>query len=299
MTRRITPQTSLDNLKKEAKRWLKELRSDNPEARTRFQDALPKPPVNPGLRDVQRALSVEYGFPGWTALKHAIETRATTGESIDADKLVDRFLEYACPDHHVRGRPAHRIVRHAAVRILAQHPEIARANLYTAVVCGETEEVERLLRQRPQAAREKSPADGSDRAPAGDAGDIFKDLSPKDWEPLLHLCFARLPLDRATDNALEIAQLLLRYGADPNAFFMAGNSRYTPLVGAVGEGEEDRPAHPHRDGVFDRREVEDVASATFADGERLGRHPCHHEGTTPYGVGGCGPHDRSGAQADF
>ncbi|HET9219661.1 MAG TPA: ankyrin repeat domain-containing protein [Terriglobia bacterium] len=249
MTRRITPQTSLDNLKKEAKRWLKELRSANAEARSRFENALPKPPVNPGLRDVQRAVAVEYGFAGWTALKHAIEQRATTGERIDGDKLVDRFLEYACPDHHVRGRPAHRIVRHAAVRILAQHPEIARANLYTAVVCGETEEVERLLRQRPQAAREKSPAGGSDRAAAGDAGDIFKDLSPKDWEPLLHLCFARLPLDRANDNSLEIAQLLLRYGADPNAFFMAGNSRYTPLVGAVGEGEEDRPAHPYRDAL--------------------------------------------------
>jgi hypothetical protein len=33
MTRRITPQTSLDNLKKEAKRWLKELRANNPDAR--------------------------------------------------------------------------------------------------------------------------------------------------------------------------------------------------------------------------------------------------------------------------
>ncbi|HEY8062971.1 MAG TPA: ankyrin repeat domain-containing protein, partial [Gemmatimonadales bacterium] len=42
---------------------------------------------------------------------------------------------------------------------------------------------------------------------------------------------------------------LLDRGADPNAFFMAGDSRYTPLVGAIGEGEEDRPAHPHRDAL--------------------------------------------------
>lgn len=249
MTRRITPQTSLDNLKKEAKRWLKELRSGNPEARTRFESALPKTPVNAGLRDIQRALAVEYGLPGWTALKQAVERHDATGERIDGDKLVDHFLEYACPDHHVRGRPSHRIVRYAAARILAQHPELARANLYTAVVCGETEEVERMLRQRPQAAREKSSAETSDRAASGDSGDIFKDLGPKDWEPLLYLCFARLPSDKANDNALEIARLLLSHGADPNAFFMAGNSRYTPLVGAIGEGEEDRPAHPHRDAL--------------------------------------------------
>lgn len=249
MTRRITPQTSLDNLKKEAKRWLKALRANDPEARTRFERALPHTPDHPVLRDVQRALALEYGFAGWPALKRALEGRAATGEPIDGDKLVDRFLEYACPDHHVRGRPSHRIARHAASRILAQHPEIARANLYTAVVCGEIEEVERQLRQRPLAGREKSPAAISDRASAGHADDIFKDLGPKDWEPLLYLCFARLPLDKANDNALAIARLLLDHGADPNAFFMAGNSRYTPLVGVIGEGEEDRPAHPHRDAL--------------------------------------------------
>ena len=163
MTRRITPQTSLDNLKKEAKRWLKELRANSPEARTRFETASQKTPDKTVLRDVQRALALEYGFAGWAALKRAIEGRAATGEPIDGDKLVDRFLEYACPDHHVRGRPSHRIARHAASRILAQHPEIARANLYTAVVCGEIEEVERQLRQRPQACllyTSPSPRDG-------------------------------------------------------------------------------------------------------------------------------------------
>jgi ankyrin repeat protein len=63
----------------------------------------------------------------------------------------------------------------------------------------------------------------------------------------LYLCFTRLPsVAAATDNAVRIAQLLLDHGADPNAFFMAGDSRYTPLVGAIGEGEENRPAHPQR-----------------------------------------------------
>src|SRR5205814_9587449 len=52
---------------------------------------------------------------------------------------------------------------------------------------------------------------------------------------------------RANDNAVAIARLLLDAGADPNAYFMAGNSHYTPLTGAIGEGEEDRPPHPRRD----------------------------------------------------
>jgi hypothetical protein len=32
------------------------------------------------------------------------------------------------------------MARHAATRILEQHPEIARDNIYTAVVCGELED---------------------------------------------------------------------------------------------------------------------------------------------------------------
>src|SRR5205814_1842397 len=51
---------------------------------------------------------------------------------------------------------------------------------------------------------------------------------------------------RANDNAVAIARLLLDAGADPNAYFMAGNSHYTPLTGVIGEGEEDRPPHPRR-----------------------------------------------------
>ncbi|MGH9658066.1 MAG: ankyrin repeat domain-containing protein, partial [Bryobacteraceae bacterium] len=88
---------------------------------------------------------------------------------------------------------------------------------------------------------------GRDRSGAGGSLDFLRDLGEKDWEPLLYLCFTRLPLAKATDNAVAIARLLLDRGADPNAYFMAGDSRYTPLVGAIGEGEEGRPPHPRRD----------------------------------------------------
>ncbi|MGI8499221.1 MAG: ankyrin repeat domain-containing protein [Gemmatimonadaceae bacterium] len=116
-----------------------------------------------------------------------------------------------------------------------------------AVVCGDLGAVSRVLGQRPGAADEKSSTASPDRARAGHPGDLSRDLGPKGWEPLLYLCFTRLPLPAANDNVVAIARALLDSGANPNAYFMAGDSRYTPLVGAVGEGEEARPPHPRRD----------------------------------------------------
>lgn len=77
MPRRITPRTTLENLKNEAKRWLKELRANDAEARARFDGAYPDAPVDPGLREVQRALALEYGFPAWPALRQAVEDQLT------------------------------------------------------------------------------------------------------------------------------------------------------------------------------------------------------------------------------
>ena len=76
MPRAITSATSLDNLKKEAKRWLKALREQQPEARTRFDQAYPDGPAHPVLRDVQHALAREHGQISWTALRHTLEARA-------------------------------------------------------------------------------------------------------------------------------------------------------------------------------------------------------------------------------
>jgi uncharacterized protein len=247
MPRQVTPATTLENLKREAKRWLKALRADVAEARARLARAFPGAPDVPTLRDVQHALALEHGVPGWAALKNALAGGRAAAAEPEVN-VVDWFLENACPDHHVRGGSDHEMARHAAMRILRKHPEIARDSIYTAVVCGELEEVRRILAARPQAANERRPTTDREREGSGGSGDRFtKKLSPKGWEPLLFLCFTRLPLDAANDNAVAIARELLDHGADPNVFFMAGGSQYTPLVGVIGEGEEDRPPHPKRD----------------------------------------------------
>jgi hypothetical protein len=93
MTRRITPQTTLDNLKKEAKHWLNELRANDAESRARFERAYENAPANPALRDVQHALAREYGLPGWSALKQAL------GRTLDAERLAnDLATAYATGD---------------------------------------------------------------------------------------------------------------------------------------------------------------------------------------------------------
>jgi hypothetical protein len=72
----IPRRSSLESLKKEAKRWLNALRANSEEARARFTLALGSVPDSPTLRDVQHALAREHGFGGWATLKEASISRA-------------------------------------------------------------------------------------------------------------------------------------------------------------------------------------------------------------------------------
>jgi ankyrin repeat protein len=98
-----------------------------------------------------------------------------------ANAVVDRFLELGCADPILANGPAaHAERQHAAMRILNRHSDLARANLHTAVVCGDLEEVNRILKERPD-------------APAEPGGPLRRRDNPdrqKQWTPLLHLCYA-------------------------------------------------------------------------------------------------------------
>ena len=72
----ITPRTTLDHLKREAKRWLKSIQSNDREAVERLRRTLPSAPAAPTLRDVQHALAREHGLQGWTALKNRVASDA-------------------------------------------------------------------------------------------------------------------------------------------------------------------------------------------------------------------------------
>ena len=118
----------------------------------------------------------------------------------------------------------------------------------------------------PEAARDPEPTDvvpiASPAIPSDEAASTPQGVGTRvivlanqkggvrNWEPLLYLTYARLPLASLRDNAVAIAQLLLDRGANPNAYYMAGHSVYGALVGIAGDGEQDAPPHPARDELY-------------------------------------------------
>lgn len=216
----------LEGLRKRAKRLLKALRTGDAEAQRRMAKWLPRASPKPGLREVQIALARELGFDTWAALKEHTELEAL---STQPNQLIDEFLERACLSY---GNDDFPVKWQRAARILARFPDIARTNIFTAAVAGEVEFVRDALAKEPELAKAQG--------------------GPQKWEPLLFVCYGRLPTEAAAAGSLEIARLLLEAGADPNAHFMFdGNEeyRFTALTGAMGDGELGQPAHPHAEAL--------------------------------------------------
>lgn len=96
MPRPITPRTTLELLKREAKRWLKALRDNVSEARARLERATPNARQPVTLRDVQHALAREHGMSGWAELRARLAPDAPMRfyEAV-ADALV---TAYRTPD---------------------------------------------------------------------------------------------------------------------------------------------------------------------------------------------------------
>ncbi len=203
----LTPKTSLDTLKKDAKRWLKAVRSGDADAQDRLATAWPNAPADPALRDIQHATAREYGFDGWIALRAALDDLAL--DNRDRKDRIEIVLGHAWDGDTALAR-----------RILDRDPSIATDSLFTAAMCGDVADVARRLARDPKAATRTGGA--------------------RQWTALTYVTYGRLD----ATNAVTIANMLLDAGADPNFQFDDGwGTPFKVLTGAIRLGEGARPSH--------------------------------------------------------
>lgn len=192
MTSQFLPErANLEQLRKQAKSLLHAARAGEPEALRRFR-ALPAfsrksvtglASAGLALHDAQSVIAREHGFKSWNELREHVEE-----QSLSFAAAVDEFLRCA-----TGGTPAR------ALRLLARHPAIAHASLYTELVLGDAPAAIARIGRRPELAQQ--------------AG------GPQNWEPLLYVCHTSLHRDTPAraDGLVAMARELLMRGANPNA----------------------------------------------------------------------------------
>lgn len=147
------------------------------------------------LTDAQLVIAREHGFASWPKFASHITTLNLERSVAALDDPVEAFIRAACVprhDSHTSG------TLEEAELILARHPRVARANIYTAAIRADEAGVREFL------VRDKTSA----TAKGG----------PEDWDALTYLCFSRyLRLDRERSGAfVSTARALLEAGASAN-----------------------------------------------------------------------------------
>ncbi|MBC8067408.1 MAG: hypothetical protein IAG13_03665 [Deltaproteobacteria bacterium] len=201
-------------------------------------------------------------------------TERTPGEAA----LLDELLQSACI--FSGGRLDFPAKWRRAERIRVHHPELATASIHAAVVCGELEQVERMLADDP--------------ALVGARG------GPQSWEPLLFACYGRLPNRRFDEHSVAIVRALLDAGADAGTSFIHpdGEVRFFALTGVIGHGELAQPEHPRADELARlllARGADPNDSQALYDTHLVGDDPKWLELLLAHGLG---PRDRINWHAD-
>lgn len=224
---------NFEQFKHQAKDLLKAYRAGDAEAVALVNrhelgpDARPLPTqADFALHHAQRVIARSYGFPSWATLKGYVEMITCYRQpEPTSDDDANKFLRLACITYFDGDHPS----RHERARqLLADKPQIAKANIYTAAAVGDFAAVASFL------------AKGADVEVKG---------GPFTWEPLLYAAYSRLDSGAEGHSTLEVARLLLDAGADPNVGFLWDWGIEVPclltaLTGVLGLGEDGPKWHP-------------------------------------------------------
>jgi ankyrin repeat protein len=192
----LPAQPNLDHLRRQARDLLRAARAGDASAAGRLRAVSDRLT----LTTAQLAVAREYGFASWAALRIEVDARV-----LDLARQAEQFCQASIGDWTGR-----------AVRMLAARPELAFANLATAVVLGDADRVRRALEADPGLATRPDPRTG--------------------WTPLHAVCASRWhQLDPArADGLTAVARLLVDAGADVGARTPAGaHGGWSPLRCAV------------------------------------------------------------------
>lgn len=193
---------NLEYYRKQAKALLKAAKSGYPEALQRLSRRSVDGEKVPTLHDAQLTIAREQGFRSWPHFR-----AFWVHSNLDFSVLVNSFVESALSDLK------------KAQEMLAKHADIANAGLYAALVLGDFERAEEAFKENPKRVGIKG--------------------GPREWEPLLYVCFSRFASGKSSraDRLVKLAEMLLRYGANPNAFYIHEQWPDSPLpclYGATG-----------------------------------------------------------------
>jgi len=188
---------NLEFYKKQAKSLLKAARARETAALERISRHVQLATQLPDLHHAQLAIARENGFASWPKFQSFIKQ-----SQFDFQGLVSTFIDAATSDYR------------RAESLLAEHPQLAQAGFYVALVLGDHQQVAEAVAANPALAKEKS--------------------GPQNCEPLLYLCFSRYANPRhgaqRASALTEIARFLLRNGADPDTTFIPENPNDSPLA---------------------------------------------------------------------
>jgi len=171
---------NLEYYRKSAKSLLKAAQSGDAAALERMARFSSGAPA--ALHQAQLTLAREQGFASWPRFRAFLVESA-----LDFQGLTAKFIDAALDDLRL------------ADEMLERHPALGRAGFFVALVLGDRKRVERAIGDSPTLVNAKG--------------------GPKNWQPLLYVCFSRFAAARSprASELADVARLLLAQGADPNA----------------------------------------------------------------------------------